>query len=251
MPPERLTEYEKNQGHNCVTAWLHSFRYRHICDIVRRLAEEGPQKRLGVVEIGCAHAKLFQVLHGKFQIDYSGVELDQGFVEIARQRYGGNSNFRVLHGSAADEGLMAELPPADIVVALETLEHIPEHQVVRIVERVADLKPRLFVCSVPIEIGPAIGLKNIGSLLMGYSRHREYSWPETFWAGLYQLDRLPPHSTGHKGFDWRWLAQTLRHNFEIVETRRFPLRALPAALSTSLFFVCRSRFSNGMSQTRS
>lgn len=84
---------------------------------------------------------------------------------------------------------------ADIIVALETFEHIPEHDVVRIVEAVAASKPRLFVCSVPVEVGPAIWLKNVGSLVTGYMRHKEYRWSETFWAGLYQLDRLPPHGT--------------------------------------------------------
>ncbi len=239
--PDNLTEYEKSQNYNFLTAWLHSFRYHSIQGIFRTLAAEIPDRPLQVVEIGCAHAKLFHTLDAEFRIDYSGIELDQGFVETSRQRYGGRPNFRVLHGSAADEELMGGLPSTDVVVALETLEHIPEHQVVRVVERVAALKPRLFVCSVPVEVGPAVAFKNVGSLLAGYGRHHEYSWGETFWAGLYQLDRLPPHSTGHKGFDWRWLAQTLRHNFEITETRRFPVGFLPAAFSTSVFFVCRPR----------
>jgi hypothetical protein len=37
---------------------------------------------------------------------------------------------------------------------------------------------------VPVEIGASIRLKNIGSALCGYGRHEEYTWAETFWAGL-------------------------------------------------------------------
>lgn len=145
----------------------------------------------------------------------------------------------MIHDSAANA--LATLEHTDIIVALETLEQIPEHDVVRIVEAVAAAKPRLFVSSVPVEIGPAIWLKNVGSLVTGYMRHKEYRWSETFWAGLYQLDKLPPHDTGHKGFDWRWLAQTIRHNMKIKEIRRFPLSILPAAVAFSVFMIAEPR----------
>jgi hypothetical protein len=133
------------------------------------------------------------------------------------------------------------LQRADVLVALETLEHIPEHDVVRIIEAAAAMRPTLFVCSVPVEIGPAIWLKNVGSLVMGYTRHKEYLWRETFWAGLYQLDKMPPHSTGHKGFDWRWLAQTIRHNMKVTEIRKLPARMLPAAVAFSVLLVAEPR----------
>lgn len=191
------------------------------------------------MEIGCAHAKLFSLLNERFEIDYTGIEIDPVFVETARSRYGNNLNFRVVLDSAVNA--LPHMRNADIVVALETLEHIPEHEVVRIIEAVAIAQPKLFVCSVPVEIGPAIWLKNIGSLLTGHMRHTEYRWRETFWAGLYQLDKLPPHAIGHKGFDWRWLAQTIRHNLRVTEIRKFPLRCLPAAFSFSVFVVAEPR----------
>jgi hypothetical protein len=76
---------------------------------------------------------------------------------------------------------------------------------------------------------------------MGYTRQNEYTWRETFWAGLGKLDRIRRHGTGHCGFDWRWLAQTIRHNLEITEVRRFPFGVLPVALSSSVFFVAEPR----------
>ena len=111
----------------------------------------------------------------------------------------------------------------------------------RIIEEIAKIEPKLFICSVPVEIGPAIWFKNIGSLVTGYMRHTEYTWAETFWAGFGKLDKLPPHGTGHKGFDWRWLAQTIRHNMEIEEIRKFPFSLFPAGLSTSVFFIAKPR----------
>lgn len=203
------------------------------------LAQKTEGKRIKVVDIGCAHAKLFSILNKRFEIDYTGIEINSDFVETARSRYAHNPNFRVIHDSA--ENALAHLTNIDILVALETFEHIPEHVVVRITEAIAAAQPDLFVCSVPVEIGPAIWLKNVGSFVTGYMRHKEYRWAETFWAGLYQLDKLPPHGTGHKGFDWRWLAQTIRHNMKIIKIRKFPFLFLPAAFAFSVFMVAEPR----------
>lgn len=126
-------------------------------------------------------------------------------------------------------------------MALETLEHIPEPTVFRLIEDVRIMQPKLFICSVPVEIGPVIWVKNLGSLLMGYQKSRsQYTWKETFWAGLAKLDKLPPHATGHKSFDWRWLAQTIRYNMKIKEMRTFPFGLWPG-LSTSVFFIAEPR----------
>lgn len=233
-PKPVTTGYEGNQSFNAVTAWLHSLRYKNILDVFSRFVPKGTDP-IKVVEIGCAEAKLFSILDRRFPIEYLGIDADSRSVSVARDRYDKRRNFDVVHESAV-QALDCVLCP-DVIVALETLEHIPEREVVRIVEKIGQVKPALFICSFPVEIGPAIWAKNIGSWLSGYMRHREYTWPETFWAGLYRMDRLPAHATGHKGFDWRWLVQTIRHNMQIQETRRFPFRFLPAAFSSSVFLV--------------
>lgn len=233
------TPYERNQRFNFLVSWLHSFRYANTLALVRSLARTTEGKSIKVVEIGCAHAKLFSVLNQRLAIDYTGIEVSSLYVETAQSRYGNNPNFRVIHESVANA--VSHLNGADVIVALETFEHMPEHEVVRIIEAIAIAQPRLFVSSCPVEIGPAIWFKNVGSLMTGYIRHREYSWAETFWAGLYQLDKLPPHGTGHPGFDWRWLAQTIRHNMKVVEIRRFSFGFLPAAFAFSVFIVAEPR----------
>ena len=226
-----LTAYEKNQRANPINAWLHSRRYRHI---VREFEGIKLDRPIRVVDIGCAHAQLFAHIE-RFGIEYTGIELGSKLSNVARTRYGDRKNFRVITGSVFDH--QDALAGADVVVALETLEHIPERLVVSLVDLISDKAPKRFYCSVPIEVGPVLWVKNVGSWLVRYPRYREYSWADTFWAGLYQLDRIAPHGTDHKGFDWRWLAQTLRQRFK-VRTRTLPVAMLPAAFSTSAFFVC-------------
>jgi hypothetical protein len=238
-PATPQTEYERYQAHSAVVSWLHSLRYKKILAVFEAVAREVDGRPIRVVDIGCAHAKLYSVLDARFDIDYTGIDPDPTLAATARARYGSRPNFTLLEASALDR--VDRFGGADVVVALETLEHIPERDVVRLVEAVAQARPRRFVCSVPVEIGPTIWMKNVGSWLAGYVRHAEYEWRETFWAGLYRLDRLPPHGVRHKGFDWRWLAQTIRHNLRIVSLRRLPCRLVPFAFSTSVFIVAEPR----------
>jgi hypothetical protein len=81
-----------------------------------------------------------------------GIELNKDFSEIAINRYGVFNNFRVINDTI--ENHYTELANSDVILALETLEHIPEHVVVRIIEQIALATPKAFICSVPNEVGP-------------------------------------------------------------------------------------------------
>jgi SAM-dependent methyltransferase len=240
-PLANETAYEKSQRYNAITRWLHSFRYRSILKVFAELAREIPDRPIRVLELGAATGKLYAVIDERFRIDYTGVELDRTFYEAALERYGTRDNFRIHHRSAADDAVYQGMGSPDIVVAMETCEHIPERDSFRIIEHVAALKPRLFVCSVPVEVGPSLWIKNVGSALMGYKRHLSYRWSDTFWAGLYMLDHVPPHRTGHRGFDWRWLAQSIRHFMRIREIRKNPFQWVPNMFALSVMMIAEPR----------
>jgi SAM-dependent methyltransferase len=238
---DAVEAYEAAQNYSGLTSWLHGFRFRHLVRTAQRLATPG--RPLNVLELGCAYGKAFSALDTALPVRYAGVDPHATFIAEARRLYGARENFRVVCEGAetfvAREG--PSLGPLDLVFALETLEHIHAMEAVRLIERIAALRPRLFVASVPVEIGPAIVLKNLGSALTGYQRHREYALKETLWAGLYRLDKVAPHARGHKGFDWRWLAHTIHQAMPIVRIRRFPANWLPAALATSVYIEAAPR----------
>ena len=229
--------YERNQSFNALVSWLHSQRYKHVIDAIKPIAPAG--RPLQVLDLGCGFARLYDVLRQSFDAEYTGVDPQAGYLDRANERYGGDPAFRSFCVSAADPAIFDR--KYEVVTALETMEHIDGPTVVRIIENIARARPRRFLCSVPIEIGPSVLIKNVGSLLMGYSRHKTYTWRQTLAAGLYQLDKLPRHTTSHLAFDWRWLAQTIRDHFRIVETRFFPFRYWPASLSTTAFFIAEPR----------
>jgi SAM-dependent methyltransferase len=226
-----VADYRRFQAHNAALAWHHSRRYLALARIVRGANLGWPVR---VLDIGCGDAAVFPVLDACAPIEYVGIDSSAYFVPAARESYGACPNFSALHLSALDlPGLLALSRP-DIVAALETLEHIPDDDVARVIANVAALRPTVFVCSVPVEVGPAVWAKNIASFLMRYHRHREYSWRETFWAGLY---RLPEHRGTHKGFDWRKVTEEIGRHMRIQRIERFPSQLLPAALSASVFIV--------------
>ena len=45
-------------------------------------------------------------------------------------------------------------------------------------------------------------------------------------------------NVGHKGFDWRWFAQTLRQNVTIVKKISSPVDLIPKFISPSIGFIC-------------
>jgi hypothetical protein len=229
--------YERNQQHNRLNAWLHSLRFKNTLSILRRMSVAQHGRPLRVIEIGSAHGKLFGLLKNEqFAVDYTGIELLPLYAQVSVERYGGYPNFRVVFGSAADVLPDLQDTEPDVVIALETMEHIPDVDVDRTLSAIAALRPRRFLCSVPVEVGPILWIKNIGSALTGYTRHEEYSWMETLWAGAYQLDRLPPHGIKHKGFDWRQLERAIAKRMNVQKIQRFPF-GMMAGLSTSVYIV--------------
>jgi len=220
--------YERNQNFNFVARRLHSLRYRHLLEILREI----PQP-FRLLDIGCGPGKLYQVLDADFDFEYVGVELDKRFIEALEARYSHKQNCRIVGESILTA--IDSLGDFDVICAMETLEHIPRAEVTALLDKIAARRPPMFFASVPVEVGFSIWLKNIGSAIYGYGRHLEYTWSETFWAGLYRLDKLPPHTTCHKGFDWRWLRDELTKRFD-VSIRKLPVSGLPAS---SVFFVAK------------
>lgn len=242
--PVNETAYERVQRFNALTRWLHSRRFSHMLDITTRLKREIPDRPLRIAEVGCAVGKLYGFLDERMKIDYVGLDHDPEFIRVANERYGTRDNFKVVCASGDDDGAFAELSrkwQPDLVCALETFEHIPEPISIGIIQKIAALRPRVFVASVPIEVGPSAWMKHLGSMLFGYARHKHRGAAEVFWAGLYQTHRLPGHMFGHSGWDYRWLSQSIRHFMDIKEVRKGPVPFLPSGLNFSIMFIAQPR----------
>jgi SAM-dependent methyltransferase len=241
-----LNEYIACQNYNPITRYLHSIRYRHLNDFLQRVSptDSLQQHKMNIVEIGCGYGKSIEALkqNPKFTIEnYLGVDLEEGSIELCRKKYAVN-NYQFVNANICDyahNDMVLPFSPT-AVVALECFEHILESEIPGLIDWLSSLKCPLFI-SVPNEIGPAIFLKNMGSALMGYVRHKEYTWAETFYAAFYHLERVQPHRTGHIGFDWRWLAANLNQKYHIFKIGTSPWNFIPRSFSPSIYFYCNPR----------
>lgn len=234
--PQFATIYEAVQNYNRLTNFLHMARYRKLIQVLGRLKRDVGDRRIRILDIGCGPGSAVGHIVNRFDIEYLGIDYDPIFIQAAQEKYGAFDNCRFIVGDATDvEHYRAN--EADIVIALETLEHLPLNRAAQVVEHVcAIVKPRLFLVTVPVEVGPAVWIKNWGSAMMGYDR-QSGGFRETFWAGLYQLDRVPAHHTSHQGFDWHCLAQLIRVNAPIRQTGGLPFSFLPRSFSPNVYFL--------------
>jgi len=222
--------YDEMQNFNFIT------RFRNLEKLIIRASLEKKGK-LKILDVGCGHAKAYKIIKEQgIDFDYFGVELRKKFYDVAIDRFSQYENFNIICDSI--ENQFEKFIDADVIIGLESFEHIPESLVVRTIEAISKSSFMYLYITVPNEIGPAIFVKNVGSALMGYQRYKEYEWRETFFASIYELDKVKRHDTGHKGFDWRWLAQTLRQNTTILKKTSSPADFIPKFISPSIGFIC-------------
>ena len=237
-----VKEYFTMQNFNFITQFLHSIRYGHLKKFLQKVLVEKPKPN--IFEIGCGYGKTLSILtqNPKFRVEnYLGIDIEPQFISYCQQKdfdpkyqflFSDIRNFANGHKNIPFD--------PDVIIALECFEHINEFDIPRVIEWISSLNCPLFI-SVPNEIGPAILFKNIGSFLMGYIRHKEYSWMETLQAALYRLERVTPHSTGHIGFDYRWLAAVINQKFIITKVGTSPWNFIPRSFSPSIYFYCEPR----------
>ena len=226
--------YEETQEFNLITKILHRTRYRNLEILIKKHSHK---KNIRIVDIGCGPAKSYDVIKRLgVEFHYVGIELREDFSELAKTRYGQFGNFEIICDSI--ENAFHAFDTADIIIGLESFEHIPEPLVVRTIEAIGRSNFKALYITVPNEVGPAIFIKNVGSFLMGYGRYKEYRWAETFAASVYDLDKVDRHGIRHKGFDWRWLAHTIRQNCKIIQVTTSPLQIIPRCISPSVGFIC-------------
>lgn len=230
-----MLRYEQIQNKNFVTRFLHSFRYK---ELQRFTKQEFGGKSVRVLDLGCGPGGAFPALREVIDVsEYVGVDVMADFIQVANDRHQDERATFKLADITEDN---FDFSGFDLIIALETFEHIVEGKLVRVIERIAKSDAHRVACSVPVEIGPAVAIKNYGSRLMGYNR-RSGSFIETLFAATYQLNRVPTHDNGHTGFNWYWLEQTLRHNLEIIESRSLPYAWVPKPFAPTVLFKCKRK----------
>ena len=233
-----------------VVRWSHGSRF----DLARRLVAPRAGGRL--LDYGCGDGTFVAMVHADFR-EACGWDVDPGQVAECRKRLGHlpGVTFDVVppsnHGSP-----IAGSGQWDVVTCMEVLEHCVERERRRVLDVLAGLvRPGgLIVISVPIEIGPSVAGKQLFRALAGLRKlgdyqHRErYSpiemlrsvcgarVPRVAFEG--KSESGPYQYYGHKGFDYRELADEIAGRLTIRQRLFSPMPWLGAVLNSQTWFVC-------------
>ena len=227
-------EYITN--YNLITKYLHSNKYKHLIKYFNTLKKE----KIKILDIGCGTCNLYKKLNKLFNIEYTGIENEKIIYDLSLERYKKNLNFNIYNIDANKFFLEEKFSNNyDIIVCFDVLEHMSLNKANILLKNIKKklLFEWLFI-NIPNEIGLAIFIKNVGSALMGYQRHKEYSFKETIYASFYKLNKLQ-HNDNHKGFDWRNINSICKEIFDVHNITYFPPKILNVILSPSIFISCK------------
>ena len=232
-----INEYKKNQNFNPIIKNIHNVRYLWLKSEFRKLRKlKGKDYQIKIVDIGCGYCKAYKTLKEiNENFDYIGIEPDKNFYSEAVKKYGKNKNFQVINDIA--QNALKNISSSDIVISFECLEHIEQKHIPLIIDMICMLNPKIFACTVPVEVGPALLIKNFVTFILRYPRYKEYSLSETIWAGTYNLQKLPPHNQSHKSFDWRTLKNKISEKMIIKKLKKIPFQFLPSSITPSIGFL--------------
>ena len=230
--------YLSNQSSNPINRFLHGTRYKWIARKLEPLLKESflAGAPLRVLEIGAGLGKTISCLEVLgYPFEYVGVEPDPEFFSVMKHSCVNRSSFS-FHNCTAEDFFASNNRPFDIVIALETLEHVCDDSLPGIIDSIYMLKPQRFFATVPNETGPIIILKTLFSILTGYTRHKTYRWRDVFYAAFGMPYFLPRHEFSHIGFEWTFVQHLIRQRFVIESIGKNPFDFLPLSLSASVYF---------------
>lgn len=245
--------YAKKQLRNpfALIRWSHHARFNKAL----RLAAAFKGQR--VLDFGCGDATFLALLADSPNSPAAavGAEIENGVVESNRKRFASRGTLSfVLQSELTNPEHIGHY---DALTCMEVFEHV-ENQDAYLDLFLKLLRPGgSLLISVPVEIGPAVVLKQAARQIAGwmgaphYPGVSPYTWGEltrSVCAGSTQHIGRPLHhdpdgfaSYCHKGFNWKVLRRKIGSRFEITSIAASPMGWLPPGLNSQVWISARKR----------
>jgi len=235
-----------------LVAWSHRRRF----ETGLRLASVFRGRR--ILDYGCGDGTFLAMLWAADARPAAavGAEIDDKQVDDCRARLGELTGVTFEHIDDLDGD--AHKGVYDGVVCMEVLEHVVELDAIidRLYRVLAD--DGTLIVSVPVEIGPALLVKQAARRVAGWRGIGDYPGTSPYtlreyvagvFAGRAQHIVRPVYNVGgaghpfhdHKGFNWKTLADRLSHCFEIRRIVASPIALLGPRFATQVWFVARKK----------
>ena len=176
--------------YNFLTKFLHKRKYNLINKI---LLKKYKNKYFQIIDFGCGTCSLYNNLRKDLNFSYLGIDNNNKALSLGLKRNGDKRNFSVLNKDLSEfqdtENYVDEIPL--VFVCFDFLEHINYWNAKSFLESISVYDFDYLFVNLPKENGLSILLKNFISFIIGYRRHREYKWSQTFLASLNLFDYLP------------------------------------------------------------
>jgi len=191
-----------------------------------------------VLELGCFDGKLIDLLP-KEPSRYVGFDANwEGGLDLAKRKWANKLNFSLFQASSPEEMQLDSDDTFNIVVAMETLEHVPPEMVDGYLRKIAQhLEGYLFV-TVPNEKGIVFLAKWLVKKVLSKDSDK-YSFSELVNATLGRMTLVDRRE--HKGFDYDSLIANIKQHFDVVEVSGHPLGFLPHSLCFGIGIVAKSK----------
>ena len=234
LPSENKTYNERlfNRG---LRKYFHEARFIWLRKALKKLGI----MQASVIELGCYDGKLLNYLPFRPSV-YVGYDANwENGLELAAKHWKDFPAYRFLYCN----DIAAFNPQSikyDISVCMETLEHLPLHQLEDYILQLSKSTRNFLFITVPNEKGPMVMLK-YGIKKLFLKVDEPYTFRELAYASVGNLRKVSRLEYGHKGFDYNQLITRLGMHFKILSVHPIPFSFLPSWMNFSIGIVAKPR----------
>lgn len=213
-----------------IRGYLHTARFRYLNRMVKKYSLDQDT----VLELGCFDGKSISYLP-KPPREYVGFDANwEGGVDLAHKLWADKPEYRFIVSDDPGDIAAQAGQDYDLVISMETLEHLPPEQVDDYLAVLAQKTSKHAIFTVPNEKGVVFAFKHLAKMMLtkGY---RHYSFGEFMNATLGRMSKVARDN--HKGFDYAALIRQVEKHFEVIEVRGIGMNFLPPILNFNVGMV--------------
>ena len=211
--------------------FIHLSRFYWLKNVIKKYRIEFKN----ILEIGCGDGKTIEFLPSD-KFNYYGLDANwDNSLDLARENYLNNSNVKFDQINNADQIKIDQSQFYDLVICMETLEHIPPNHVCHYLEKISNHCKGYFLITVPNEKGIFFLLKRIIKFNSDSYKYNLREIINIFFGRTNYVDRFQ-----HKAFDYDQIIYDIKKFFKIIKVEGNPFgKFLPKFLCFNICIIAK------------